>query len=185
MVYISFPKNFVALQLPENEDKEEKTGLYRCTVENQKDYYVYLSQTVDLYSSCCISFSDTYGVTFNCCFANAFIYLLYQGVMPGYIDRLYEIIIEDIGDEAMSQKTKELNDECAAWTRQLFYEAIYNILEINEFAEIYTVWQDGSESEDDFGPPLSEKTITLDDVLTYPELFTAGDRHKLTIIKTV
>jgi len=187
MTYISFPQKFAPHPLSEYEQREKSAGLYHYTCMNLRDVYVYWPFNSDIESSSCITFTDKYSASFKDCFINPFIYVLYQGVMPGYLERLHALFQtsdNEINAQEHTRKlTKKLNEECSAWMRQLLHDSLHHILSTGDFVEIYTVWFDGSDTKMDFGPPAIEHIITLDDVLTQTNLLELMNRHKLTISK--
>jgi len=182
--FISFPQKFKVLPLPDDKNSEHEAGVYHYITEINTEVYSYLQKNINIDSNSSMSFHEKYSSGFDKYSSNPYIYMLSVGTPSGYHDRLVDISTSDMEDETREKELDKLHDEYSEWMRQIMHDSFHSILEKNEFVEIYTVWHDGTETND-YGPPLSEKTITLDDVQTYPELLTTNDRCKLTIIKTV
>jgi len=195
MRYISFPKKLVATHKSNALDEISETGLYQFPHHDRSIYTYCRPQDACMDQNSHISFSEPFmGEVFKSTFDNPFIYDLFVGVLPDYLDQLHAIIssypIDPIDEmspavKTMSPEAKALNDKCGEWMQQILHESLSYILADGEYAEMYTAELDGSEFEHVFPSPESEESITLRSLAHQQDVLAFKKWHKITIHKTV
>jgi len=141
-----------------------------------------------------ISFWKDHGIFFDNCFKNQFIYEFHLEVPDYYYEKR----------SAITKKYKEKKGKDGYWIykateqelskywnkgqhlrNQVLYKYLHDNLNAGEFVEIYESWIEEGDGESwFFGPPTSETTITLKELLRLPypkKTLEFGEREKLTI----
>ena len=187
--YIAFPKEFIAFPMSDFESNKRKSGLFHDIYEKDGklfDAYVYYPTGSQVDEDLGASFYDKGRAVFSDCFKNSFIYQFSLNTPPNYDERyLSTLMIKS--DSKQWDAIRKLNSEVSKYTKQMLYESLNLILDVGEFAEIYTIFSDHVNYN--YGPPISERTIDLNDVQTTYDLFetpmsrTPDIRHKLTIFR--
>ena len=191
--YISLPSKPKVPPLSDFENSEKKAGLYHgkgCYQNNYYEYYMYLFSDSSPTDNENLAFSEQIKVAmFKDCFKNPLVYGFSSGMIPGFRDQFDEIVHGGIfNEETRKIELEKLYDRLDYWQRQMLYETVDSILDIGEFIEILTVIT--NHVDFNYGPPTSERTISLEDVLTlkqimhHPEYPNIKGGYKLTIIKT-
>jgi len=190
---MSLPRKPEAFPLSEYEISNKNAGLYHGINRYQNayyNYYTYLPSSSSLNDhDHYLAFSEqTEIATFEGCFKNPFIYCFFSGMTPGFREQFDEIIHRgSLNEETKELKLKKLYDSLDCWRQQVLYATIDSILDVGEFAEILTVFINHMDFI--FGPPISERTISLKDllnlknVLHHPKYPDIRGGYKLTIIK--
>jgi len=206
ILYISLPKKPTSQPIDSSDAYTiSKSGIYRLSDYSQGYHYEYKSLNSPEYDGGVGFWEDRICATFNQCFINQFVYELSLGDMPGSHEKIASIVYKD---KKLDRETKEfeinkLHEEDELWLRQRLYEFLHYVLDVGEFVEIYAGW-DGISCVDIvcgdfegyfFGPPTTEFTINLEDILNYEivkrlwEVISyksdSEGGHKLTIHRTV
>jgi len=161
VAYISFPREPNARNLCQITGIEESSG--------------YLNFFI---------FDDTEGATFTDCFVNPFIYGYAIGSSSLHAEGAAEFSQMEMDECTRMNAMKKRNDKSSGLHQQSIHDFIHINLDIGEFVEIYHDWTDHINYH--FGPPRSENTINLENLLDTPITSKSYgfESHKLTIIKS-
>ncbi|MCL2400916.1 MAG: hypothetical protein FWC91_14390 [Defluviitaleaceae bacterium] len=182
IAYVSFPKKLKAFRLSDIIGREKEFGINYDTNNLRKD--IFLFPEVSPWDSNFI-ITDKREAIFTKCLNNLFIYELHGNLPREYYCQRAEIIQNNKDDEIKKLERNELEERWWLVRNKLLHDFINDNLIIGEFVEIYTTWHDHVNFN--FGPPTSEDTIDLEDVLNMPLPRTSlkiDTSHKLTICKT-
>jgi len=128
-----------------------------------------------------IGFMDIGVATFSNCFANKYVYNFLMMPPEEYIDRRAYISTSTRTCEEKTLEISELNNESDLFYNKMLHDCLHTNLEISEFVEIYKDWTNHNDFT--FGPPVSEKTINLSDLLTSSKHLYIEEKQKLTIVR--
>ncbi|MCL2400595.1 MAG: hypothetical protein FWC91_12730 [Defluviitaleaceae bacterium] len=168
--YISFPRELEPFYLLGPKGQEEKFGI---------DISKPTPWEIDIF------IMDKRDAVFNDCFKNSFIYGYSLILSEDYYDQRNAISQKNLENETKRQELELLHQKGLNLRDQTLYNFLNKILSLGEFVEIYTTWHDHINFN--FGPPTTERTMSLEEILTTTAQEDAPDfdtSRKLTICKT-
>lgn len=180
IAYTSFPRSLKMFHLLENKAQE---GIYFFPNSTYEESHILIVDKKD--------------AKFDNCFINEFVYKVFiVGITDEHKDQKEKIVKKYLNqekitgfldNEGMNQELRKFWEIESATHRQILHDFIDNNIEVGEFVEKYTAWDDHKGSI--FRHPTIEESVTLQEFLVNSELTGSrniglDDSHKLTIHKT-
>ena len=128
-----------------------------------------------------IGFTVEEKAVFNNCFTNEFVYNFTMTLPEEHMNRRLAISYSNLDSMEKKHEFRKMDEFSDTFYSQLLYDCFSVNLEIGEFVEIYKDWTNHNDFT--FGPPVSEKTINLCDLLTNSKHLHMVEKQKLTIVR--